>query len=89
MEVTYAPGESSAPHAHPCPVVGYVSEGAIRSRAGDKPETIYKAGDGFYEEANAAHLISANASNKERARFLAFFTCDTEGPLSTPVPDVP
>ena len=28
LRVTYPPGESSAPHAHPCPVVGYVLEGA-------------------------------------------------------------
>lgn len=88
LRVTYPPGESSAPHAHPCPVVGYVLEGAIRMRVGDERETVYRVGEGFYEEANAPHLISANASNRERAQFLAFFTCDREGPLSAPLRDV-
>ena len=88
LDVTYAPGGSSAPHTHPCPVVGYVLEGAIRMRVGDQPETVYRAGDDFYEEINAPHLISANASASERARFVAFFTCDREGPLSAPIQDV-
>src|SRR5262245_49574 len=30
IEVNYAPGASSAPHSHPCPVIGYVAEGLIR-----------------------------------------------------------
>ena len=30
VEVTYPPGGSSAPHSHPCPVVGYVIAGAVR-----------------------------------------------------------
>ncbi len=30
VEVAYGPGDSSAPHSHPCPVVGYVVEGALR-----------------------------------------------------------
>jgi quercetin dioxygenase-like cupin family protein len=55
---------------------------------GDQPETIYRAGDGFYEDINAPHRISANASATERARFVAFFTCDTEGPLSAPIKGV-
>jgi quercetin dioxygenase-like cupin family protein len=32
VEVTYGPGESSPPHSHPCPVVGYVIQGALRSQ---------------------------------------------------------
>jgi quercetin dioxygenase-like cupin family protein len=31
IEVTYRPGESTPPHSHPCPVVGYVIEGAVRN----------------------------------------------------------
>src|SRR5206468_4500437 len=30
VEVTYGPGGSSPPHSHPCPVIGYVVEGAYR-----------------------------------------------------------
>ncbi|HEU5169504.1 MAG TPA: hypothetical protein VFU46_03140, partial [Gemmatimonadales bacterium] len=28
VEVTYAPGDSSSAHRHPCPVIGYVIEGS-------------------------------------------------------------
>src|SRR3954463_13198475 len=53
VEVTYGPGESSPAHRHPCPVVGYVLEGSIRSKVGSGPEMVYKAGEAFYEDANS------------------------------------
>ncbi len=87
VEVTYGPGESSSPHTHPCPIVGYVLEGTVRMRVAGSPEAVYKAGQAFYEEANVNHIVSANASHTRRARFLAFFVCDHEAPLSTEVHD--
>jgi quercetin dioxygenase-like cupin family protein len=84
VEVTYAPGGASQPHSHPCPVVGYVLEGAVRMRIGAGPEVIYKAGSQFYEEPNAQHLVSANVSHDAPARFLAVLTCDHDEPRSTP-----
>jgi quercetin dioxygenase-like cupin family protein len=84
VEVTYGPGEASAPHSHPCPVIAYVAEGEIRSRVEGKPESTYKAGDSFYEEPNGVHAVSANASNVKPAKLVAFFVCDHAGPLSTP-----
>jgi quercetin dioxygenase-like cupin family protein len=84
VEVTYGPGESSAAHRHPCPVVGYVLEGSIRSKVGSGPETVYKTGEAFFEDTNALHAVSANASTTTRARLLAVFTCDTDAPLVTP-----
>lgn len=44
VEVIYEPGESSAPHTHPCPVVGYVVEGTLRTQVKGEAEAIYKAG---------------------------------------------
>ncbi len=85
VEVTYGPGESSAPHTHPCPIIGHILEGAVRMTLGDEAEKTYKAGDSFYEEANSRHLVSANASRTERVRFLAFFTCDADVPLTMPL----
>jgi len=79
-EVTYQPGGFSAPHRHTCPVIGYVTSGALRSQSAGGPETIYKAGDAFYEEANRAHLVSADASKMVPVTFLAFFLCDKPGP---------
>jgi len=86
VEVTYAPGESSAQHSHPCAVIGYVLEGAVRMQVKGESEAVYKAGQSFYEAPNGVHAASANASKTQRARFLAYFTCDHETPLTVPAP---
>ncbi len=82
VEVTYEPGASSARHSHPCPVIGYVLEGVLRSQVQGQPAALYKAGETFYEPANGVHEISANASTTQRARFVAYFLCDHDTPLS-------
>jgi quercetin dioxygenase-like cupin family protein len=87
VEVSYDPGKGSAPHSHPCPVIGYVVSGALRSQVKGEPEAVYRAGEGFFEPANAVHLISANASLTEPVKFLAYFTCDHDAHLSVPVSD--
>jgi quercetin dioxygenase-like cupin family protein len=87
VEVTYGPGESSAPHSHPCAVVGYVIEGAVRMQVKGEPEATYKAGQSFYEAPNGVHAVSANASKTERARFVAVLTCDHETALTVAAPD--
>lgn len=86
VEVTYAPGESSTSHSHPCPVIGYVIEGAIRTQVRGESEAIYKVGESFYEAPNGVHQVSANASRKEQAKFLAYFVCDHDTPLSVEAP---
>jgi quercetin dioxygenase-like cupin family protein len=87
VEVNYGPGESSKAHSHPCPVIGYVLEGEIRSQVKGEPEAIYKAGESFYEPPNGVHLISGNASQTQPARLLAYFLCDHDAPLSTAAPE--
>lgn len=87
VEVSYAPGASSAPHSHPCAVIAYVVQGAIRTQVRGEPEVVYKAGQSFYEAPNGVHQVSANASSTEPARLLAVFTCDAEGPITVPVAD--
>ena len=84
VEVTYGPGQSSPPHRHPCPVVGYVIEGEYRSQSGAEPAVVYRAGQSFYEAPDAVHRLSANASTTRPVRFLAYFVCDRPGPLSVP-----
>jgi quercetin dioxygenase-like cupin family protein len=86
VEVTYPPGGSSTPHSHPCPVIGYVLKGAVRIQVKGGTESIYRVGDSFYEAPNGIHVVSANASKKEPATFLAYFICDHSGPLSVKVP---
>jgi quercetin dioxygenase-like cupin family protein len=86
VEVTYGPGESSPPHTHPCPVIGYVVEGALRTKVKGETEAVYKVGESFYEAPHGIHAISANASPSKSARFLAFFVCEDDTPLSVPPP---
>jgi quercetin dioxygenase-like cupin family protein len=88
VEVHYGPGESSPPHSHPCAVIGYVVEGALRTQVKGETEAIYKAGESFYEAPNSAHLVSANASQTEAATFIAYFVCDHDTPLSSDVPEI-
>ncbi len=88
VEVGYAPGGASAPHRHPCPVIGYVLEGVLRSGVEGEPEATYRAGE-TYEAPGGVHLVSANASREEPVRFLAYFTCDHETPLVVPASGSP
>ena len=85
VEVNYGPGGASSPHSHPCPVIGYVLEGAVRIQVKGEPEAIYKAGESFYEAPNGTHQVSANASDHEPAKLLAYFICDHDTPLSVPI----
>jgi quercetin dioxygenase-like cupin family protein len=86
VEVIYQPGDSSTAHRHPCPVVGYVIEGSYRTRSGDEPEAVFTAGQTFYEAPGAVHRVSANASRERPVRFLAYFICDGNAPLTAPAP---
>jgi quercetin dioxygenase-like cupin family protein len=88
VEVTYGPGESSPPHTHPCAVIGYILEGTLRTQVEGEPEAIYKSGESFYESPNGVHMISANASQTKSAKFLAYFVCDHDAPLSSDLPKI-
>jgi len=87
LEVRYGPGEASSPHSHPCAVIGYVVEGSVRTQVKGEPEAIYKVGESFYEAPNGVHLVSANASSTEPAKFVAYLICDQDAPLSVDVPE--
>jgi quercetin dioxygenase-like cupin family protein len=84
VEVTYPPGGANPPHRHPCPVIGYVLEGAVRMQLQGQAERVYKAGDSFFETPADVHAVSANASQTEPVRFLAYFVCDRATPLTVP-----
>ena len=86
VEVTYDPGGANAAHQHPCPVVGYVLEGRLRMQIDGQPERVYGVGDTFYESPTDVHRVSANASDDQPARFLAYFVCDHPTALSVPLP---
>lgn len=84
VEVTYPPGGASAPHTHPCAVIGYVLEGALRTRLAGQPDAVYRTGESFYEAPGSLHEVSANAGEGGPTRFLAYFLCDRETPLTLP-----
>lgn len=86
VEVVYEPGGANVAHRHPCPVVGYVLEGALRMAIDGQPAVTHRAGDTFIERPADVHRVSANASQSEPARFLAYFICDRDvAALSVPV----
>jgi quercetin dioxygenase-like cupin family protein len=87
VEVTYPPSGANPAHRHPCPVIGYVLEGALRMHVKGQRERTFKPGETFFESPSDVHLVSANASQDAPARFLAYFVCDRETPLSVPAAD--
>src|ERR1700680_1749112 len=83
LEVSYAPGESSAAHRHPGVTIAYVLEGEIRSKVGDDPEKTYATGQMFLETPNQLHAVSGNASKTKPARLLAVMLAEKGKQLTT------
>ena len=71
VEVTLGPGQASAPHRHPGPVIGYVLEGEYEWAIDDQPAKTLKAGDTFYEPTGCLHRVSKNPAAKGNTRVLA------------------
>jgi quercetin dioxygenase-like cupin family protein len=84
VEVSYAPGESSAAHRHPGITIAYVLEGEIRSKVGDDPERTYLTGQMFLETPNQLHAVSGNGSKTKPARLLAILLTEKGKQLTTP-----
>jgi quercetin dioxygenase-like cupin family protein len=84
VEVSYAPGESSAAHRHPGITIAYVLEGEIRSKVGDGPEQSYAAGQTFIETPNQLHAVSRNASTTKPAKLLAVMLAEKGKQLTVP-----
>ena len=78
VEVTFAPGESSAPHRHAKSafILAYVLSGSIRSQVEGQPAKVYHAGDTWFEDPGAHHIQAANMSKTEPAKLLAIFVVD-------------
>lgn len=86
VDIQVPPGAKSTPHTHGCAVVVYVISGAMRMQVRGGRDSVYHAGDTFFELPTDIHQLSDNASATDRAHFTATFVCDKVGPLSTPVP---
>ncbi|MEO8257514.1 MAG: cupin domain-containing protein [Acidobacteriota bacterium] len=83
VEVSYAPGESSAAHRHPGITIAYVLEGEIVSKVGDEPEKTYRPGQMFLETPGQLHAVSRNASATRPAKLLAMLLAEKGKPLTT------
>ncbi|RUL70179.1 cupin domain-containing protein [Dyella choica] len=73
VTVTYAPGQSSAPHRHGGDAFVYVLSGHIRSQVGSDAVRTYGPGDSWFEPMGAHHVVSGNASTIEPATMLVVF----------------
>jgi quercetin dioxygenase-like cupin family protein len=85
LEVAYAPGEVDKPHRHPGFVFGYVIEGTVRFQVDGQTETVYHAGQMFYEPPGSVHRVSGNASSSAPCRLLAMIFAQRGRPLSVDV----
>ncbi|HEY1215759.1 MAG TPA: cupin domain-containing protein [Bryobacteraceae bacterium] len=88
VEVDYAPGAASPPHAHAKSafIYAYVVKGAIESKVNDGETRIYRAGESWSEPPGAIHSISRNASKTESAKLIAVFVVNSDDKaLTTPI----
>lgn len=85
ITVSYAPGESSAPHCHNAHTFVYVLEGRVEMQVAGGDIVTLGAGDTFYESPDDIHEVSRNASDTQSARFLVFFIKPEGAPTTLPV----
>lgn len=79
------PGGGSSPHRHPGHhIFGYVLEGTYKLKLDQGPETNLTKGQTFYEAPGQLHAVSANASQTEPAKVLAFIVAESGKPITVP-----
>lgn len=67
------PLQETGLHRHPCPVLGLVTEGAIRFQPEGEEERTLRPGDAFFEPQNARIVRFDNTSASEKAAFVAYY----------------
>ncbi len=79
------PGGGSPPHRHPGHhIFGYVLEGSYKIKLDQGSETVLTKGQTFYEAPGQLHAVSANASQTEPAKVLAFIVAESGKPITVP-----
>ena len=79
------PGAASPPHRHPGHhVFGYVLEGSYKIKVDQGPETVLTKGQTFHEAPGQLHAVSANGSQTEPAKVLAFIIVESGKPITVP-----
>ena len=87
LTVEYPPGGSSKPHRHDAQVFVYMLDGTVTMQVKGGPLRTLKPGDTFYEAPNDEHIVSANASKTQSAKFLVFIVKDADAAITRPVED--
>jgi quercetin dioxygenase-like cupin family protein len=76
-EITLAARQRTGLHLHPCPVVGYITEGTILFQIDGEAERVLKPGDAFFEPAQTRVVHFDNATD-EPAKFIAYYLVGTD-----------
>jgi quercetin dioxygenase-like cupin family protein len=90
VHLTFPPKGSASPqqgcsaHRHPGPASVRVTKGAVRLGLEGQPVQLVRAGQTFYEPANALHVIAENASSTERATAYAVLAIPKGAPILVP-----
>ena len=70
-EIRLEPGQRTGRHLHPCPVAGFIREGAATFEIEGEPTITLPAGSAFYEPADAVISRFDNDSDSEPLVFAA------------------
>jgi len=81
LTVEYAPGASSKAHKHDAHTFVYVLEGSVIMQVAGKEAVELSAGQTFYESPKDIHVVSKNASDSQKARFLVFSLKEKGSPV--------
>lgn len=79
--LSFSPGQITGTHSHPCPVIGYVTEGAAILQVEGEPEQHLEAGQAFYEPAGTKIVRFDNASTENALHFVAMYLLKGPHPL--------
>jgi mannose-6-phosphate isomerase-like protein (cupin superfamily) len=83
--ITLQPGVVGGPHHHNGPVFGSIEAGSVTFKVDGRPETVLRAGDVFYEPADA--LIEKFDATSEGVTFVGYFlTAPGQEPELVPRP---
>jgi quercetin dioxygenase-like cupin family protein len=85
-EIVLQPEQKGGLHRHPCPVISYVVEGAIRFQIRGEQEKVIRAGQVCYEPAGAIIEHFDNPSDRVRAKFIAYYLLNGQKELIEMLP---
>lgn len=84
-EINFEPGQETGRHLHPCPVLGFIVEGAAIVQIEGQAEQRLTAGEAFYEPAGAVMRFD-NASAERPLKFICYYLLDGKQDLIQMLP---